>query len=145
MTDASFEKVTRSDKLLYGPRKLLLCGFPAGAQSKFLTLLGMIGFKDAPVVWARSEDADETLADLFARPDGSGQGEASDLPRAVIMAGITENELHALMAGCRKAGMKESLWAALTPTSETWTLRDLLSELQAERAAFKRKGKKRKK
>jgi hypothetical protein len=29
--------------------------------------------------------------------------------------------------------MQASLWAALTPTSETWTLKALLEELSAER------------
>jgi hypothetical protein len=39
MNDAKFEKVSRSDKTLYGPRKLLLCGFADAAQPKFLTVL----------------------------------------------------------------------------------------------------------
>jgi len=33
MTDGEFQKVSRTDKPLYGPRKLLLCGFAADAQS----------------------------------------------------------------------------------------------------------------
>ena len=49
------------------------------------------------------------------------------------MAGISENELHRLMTVCKKAGMRNALWAALTPTSETWTLAALLAELSAER------------
>jgi len=51
MTDDGFQKVDQSDSLLYGPRKLLLCGFPAHAQSKFMTLLKMIGLSEMPVVW----------------------------------------------------------------------------------------------
>ena len=35
MGDAAFEKVTTSDKPIYGPRKLMLCGFSSGAQSNF--------------------------------------------------------------------------------------------------------------
>jgi hypothetical protein len=45
MTEAGFEKISRSDDALYGPRKLLLCGFPAGAQSTFATLLEMVGIQ----------------------------------------------------------------------------------------------------
>jgi hypothetical protein len=41
------------------------------------------------------------------------------------------------MSGCRKSGMQQPLWATLTPTSETWLIRDLLKELAAERAAMK--------
>ncbi|MBI5895900.1 MAG: DUF3783 domain-containing protein, partial [Desulfobacterales bacterium] len=41
-----------------------------------------------------------------------------------------------LMSGCRQAGMRQALWAALTPTSESWPLGQLLKELSTERAAL---------
>jgi len=43
MTDAKFEKVSRTDQPLYGPRKLLLCGFSQSVQPNFNTLLELIG------------------------------------------------------------------------------------------------------
>lgn len=136
MVDATFEKVGLSDKPLYGSRKLLLCGFPAAAQAKFKTLLGMIGTGAVPLVWVGVQDVRETVGGLIARPDGSGEGVGSELPRAIIVAGLAENELHTLMAGCRQAGMRQPLWAVLTPTSESWPLGQLLNELAAERAAM---------
>ena len=136
MVDASFEKLGLTDRRLYGARKLLLCGFAAAAQSKFKTLLEMIGIREVPLMWGTAQDAKETLGELLSRPDGSGEGLDSDLPRAVIVAGLEESELHTLMSGCRQAGMRQALWAALTPTSETWSLGQLLKELSAERAAL---------
>jgi hypothetical protein len=136
MTDASFEKIGRSDKCLYGPRKLLLCGFPIDAQSKFKMLLDMLGLKNIPLVWTGEQDSETRLAELMQRADGSGEGIASGLPRAIILAGVAENELHQLMSGCRQAGMQKSLWATLTPTSEGWTLGALLTELAAENRAM---------
>jgi hypothetical protein len=73
---------------------------------------------------------------LFQRPDHSGEGTDSGLPRAVIMAGITQNELLRLMGTCKQAGMQPALWATLTPTSATWPLAALLAELAAERKAL---------
>ncbi len=35
MNEAKFEKVSQSDKPLYGPRKLLLCGFSQSVQPNF--------------------------------------------------------------------------------------------------------------
>jgi hypothetical protein len=136
MTEAGFEKISRSDDALYGPRKLLLCGFPAGAQSTFATLLEMVGIRNIGLVWATADQSSRTLAALMDEPDGFGGGTASDLPRAVIVAGISEKELHLLMSGCRKAKMQQALWATLTPTSTDWTLKDLLAELDAERQAL---------
>jgi hypothetical protein len=141
MPDAKFEKMTISDKALYGPCKLLLCGFPAGAQAKLNTVLDMAGLNAVPCVWVSRAQAGLLLSDLFQLPDGEGQGVSSDLPRAIIVAGITEKELIGLMAVCRKTGMKAALWATLTPTSENWSLTELLAELSAERRAMHKKNK----
>ncbi len=132
MTDATFEKVSRSEKNLYGPVKIVLCGFGPAAQPKFITLLKMLNMETIPLVWAAEAQLDETLVDLSAMPGGSGFGKESDLPRAIIVSGIMENQLHLLMGTCKKVGMKNALWAALTPTSETWPLKALLKELQRE-------------
>lgn len=136
MTNAGFEKVGNSGKRLYGERKLLLCGFAAAAQSKFKTLLEMIGIEHLPLVWAVSQDLDVPVSDLFERPEGSGENKDSSLPRSIIVAGLEEQELHLLMSGCKRAGMQQALWAVLTPTSEKWSLAALLNELAAERTAM---------
>ena len=137
MTDDGFQKVDQSDSLLYGPRKLLLCGFPAHAQSKFMTLLKIIGLSEMPVVWVTEDQADIHVAELVQLEDGAGTGSSSDLQRAIVMSGISQMELHLLMSGCRKSGMQQPLWATLTSTSETRPIRDLLKELAAEHAAMK--------
>ena len=136
MTDASFEKVTTSDQLLYGPRKLLLCGFQAEAQPKFETVLAMVSLQDVPKAWVSADQADEVVSALLGLADNSGVGISSKLPRAIVVAGISQNELIKLMTVCKQAGMQHALWATLTPTSETWTIRQLLAELTAERKAM---------
>ena len=139
MTDAKFEKVTRSDKALYGPRKLLLCGFPSAAQSKFDTVLEFSGLSSVPKVWVSEDQAEVVLSELLELGDAAGAGVSSSLPRAIIVAGIAEKEMIGLMTTCKKAGMTQALWATLTPTSENWTIRQLLMELAAEREAMQRK------
>ena len=134
----TFKKVTVSDKPMFGPRKLLLCGFPAEAQPKFRYLLEMVGMADLPAIWVDRGQADFLLKDLLDRADGTGEGVSSLLPRAIIVSGTTESELHALINACRQTGMKAALWATVTPTSETWTIEQLIIELEAERAAMKR-------
>jgi hypothetical protein len=139
MADAKFEKVTHSDRPFYGTRKMLICGFSAKAQIQFEKLLQMVDMTDLPVVWATSGQAGTRLSDLFAQPGNTGSGVSSTLPRAIVLSGITDNELHRLMDMARKTGMKPVLWAVLTPTSETWTLKSLLDELAAERRAMQQK------
>ena len=132
MTDAKFEKVSRTDQPLYGPRKLLLCGFSQSVQPNFNKLLELIGLSEIPKVWVTGDQAEIQVGDLVKLQDNTGFGVSSELPRAIIMAGITQSEMHALMSGCRKSKMKQALWATLTPTSETWTIQSLLTELAAE-------------
>ena len=139
MADNGFQKVDQSDNMLYGPRKLLLCGFAAEVQPKFITLLDMIGLSSIPLVWVTQDQADIHVAELVQLDDGAGAGASSELPRAIIMSGISQNELHTLMAGCRKSGMQQPLWATLTPTSETWPIKDLLKELAAEHRAMQQR------
>jgi len=136
--DAKFEKMTRSNTPLYGARKLLLCGFSGKAQEKFLTMLKMAGLADLDTVWASKASAEETVGGLMTLPAGTGRGKSSSLPRAAIAGGITEGQLQALMTLARKTGMKQTLWAVLTPTSETWPLGRLLDELAAEKQAMQK-------
>lgn len=133
---STFEKVSRSEKLLYGPRKLLLCGFGAEPRKKFNSLLGLVGLADVPRVWVATEQGAMALADLLELADGSGAETASALPRAVIVSGITEAQLISLMTVCKKSGMQTALWAVLTPVSEKWSVRQLLAELAREREAL---------
>lgn len=138
MTDATFEKVGRSEKCFYGPRKLLLCGFTVAAQTKFKALLSMLAMDDLPLTWCGMADGRETVGRLMKRPAGCGEGADSSLPRTIIVAGINENELHRMMAACKQSGMRQALWAVLTTTSETWPLDRLLEELAAERKFLNR-------
>jgi hypothetical protein len=133
---APFEKIERTDRCLYGPRKLLLCGFSSMAQSKFAALLQMLGIENLPLIWVSETQADKPIMDLLQYADGTGRHMDSHLDRAIIVAGIFEKELHQLMSGCRQTGMQSALWAALTPTSEQWTMERLLTELKAERTAM---------
>jgi len=139
MSDGTFEKVTRSEKALYGPRKLLLCGFAASMQANFAKVLEFTGLADLDVVWVATEQADAEIGQLMELGPGTGTGVDSSLPRAIVVAGLSENELHNLMNTCRASGMKSALWAVLTPVSEKWTLRQLLVELEAERTALQDK------
>jgi hypothetical protein len=137
MNDKStFSRVARSDNCLYGPRVLLVCGFTAEGQSAIIEMVQAAQIDSLAVIFATTTDLETNLGLLCERETYTGRSEPSRMPAALIMAGITEAELHHLMEGYRSAGLPWPLWATLTPTSETWALRALLKELAAERAAM---------
>jgi hypothetical protein len=134
---SSFSRVSRSSQALYGPRKLLICGFTPEGQTAVDDVIAAAAIQELPLIYARSSDLEILMADILSQVENTGRDEASRMPAAIIMSGITENELHQLISSYRHVGMPEPLWATLTPTSESWTLRQLLTELSAERQAMK--------
>ena len=99
----------------------------------------ILKLSEIPRIWVTEEHAGSLISEVLALADDTGLGVSSDLPRAIIMCGLTQNQLHMLMSGSREAGMKPPLWATLTPTSETWAVQDLLKELAAEHQAMQQR------
>ncbi|MFP4446372.1 MAG: DUF3783 domain-containing protein [Desulfosudaceae bacterium] len=139
MNGGTFQKVGQSEQRLYGPRAMLVCGFALSEQEAFADMLARQGLADVAVIAAAAAEENERLGDLLARPDRSGRGAAPGAARAVIMAGITEQELHQTLSAYRELGLARPLWATLTPHSENWTLAELLAELAEEHRAMEKK------
>jgi hypothetical protein len=139
-SDAKFEKIGKTERALYGPKKLLVCGFPADGRKLFAAAQKTAGVGAVETVWLDESHADHRLADLMEMPGGTDNEAASaaGLPRAVIVGGIAETQLRSLMTVAKKTGITNVLWAVLTPTSEQWTLARLLAELESERRAVQK-------
>jgi len=123
---------------MYGPRKLLVCGYVVEDQVPFLSFLETLGFKDLPVVFVTEKDIQLSLETLLNRGNNEGFGEASNMTRAVILSGFTQNDLHKLISGYRQYQLPRQLWATLTPISEKWPIAELLEELSKEAQAMKK-------
>ncbi len=139
MNQSSFNKVRNTNHRLYGPRTILVTGYLADEQPQLLDMLAKLMLTDLPVKFISEAMADRTIGKLATASESFGKGTPSNLPRAVIMSGITENELHQIMSAYRAANLPSQLWATLTPTSETWSVSVLLEELAAEKAAFEKR------
>jgi hypothetical protein len=139
VTENTFSRVEETDKRLYGPRKLLVCGYAAEDQAALRTMLAGLNLADLPLVFAATAQLEWHLKRLLELPAETGLKEESDMRRAVIMSGISEKELHMLLGGYRARGLPAQLWATLTPVTEAWPLRQLLDELAAEHEAMIRR------
>ena len=138
MEEATFEKIEQSEERMYGPKGIVVCGYPPSEHRFFLLFWEKAGFNDRPVVFAGTEDGARLLSDLLSSETASGIGEPSEMPRALILSGFTRNELHKIMSAYRYAGLPAQLWATLTPVSEHWTVAQLLEELRKEDESLKR-------
>ena len=139
MTDAKMTRVGSSECVMHGPRKLFVCGCQPLEQEAVCEMLEHEGVIGVDVVFCLPSDAETKMSELFALKHKSRIGDESRMPRATIMGGITEKELHRIMGAWRELGLPSQLWAVLTPTSEAWTLRQLITELQREKREMDRR------
>ena len=139
MSDGEFQKIQESDERMHGPKGILVCGYPPPEHRFFAMFMEKAGFSDRPIIFPTKEDTGRTLREVLGLASGSGIGEPADLPRAIIMSGFTQNEVHKIMHAYRQAGLPAQLWATLTPISENWLLADLLNELVKESTFLKGK------
>jgi len=131
-----FAKIGKTGKRMYGPGGLVVCGYPQEERADFIELIEEVDLGDIPIVFATSQDLETGMGDILRRENSSGIGGDSGMPRAVVMSGLTQNELHRLMTTYKRTGRPRQIWATLTPFSEEWTLKHLLQELQAEEGAM---------
>jgi len=131
-------KVGTSDQRMFGPRKVIVSGFPASEQPHFMEVLEKGEMLDIPVVFVTGDRVESLMSDVLELPAGTGLDQDSELDRAVILSGISENELHTMLRTYRARGLPAPLWATLTETSVAWPLSELLRELSSEREAFGR-------
>lgn len=134
--ESTFQPLGETDRELHGTSALIVCGFAATEQDELVDLTRVLGLRTVPIIFIVRGDGSKTLRELALLPDLTGQGGEIPVPRAVIMSGLTEKELHLLMNGYRATDLARPFWATVTPTSETWTIKALLSELVEERKAM---------
>jgi hypothetical protein len=138
MEEGTLEKVGQTEERMYGPKGILICGYPTSEHKFFLLFMEKAGFNDRPVIFVRTEDASKSLKELLSLPTAWGTEKLSHMARALILSGFTQNELHKIMSAYRWAELPRQLWATVTPVSENWTVGQLLEELQNEQEAFKK-------
>jgi hypothetical protein len=139
--NGDFTKVEKSSERMYGPTGIMVCGYMAEDRDDFLKLLDKAGLTGIRVVFATTHDLKIRVGEIFSHENMAGLKGESVMPRAVVMSGLTQNELHGLLGAYREAGYVRQIWATVTPFSEKWTLEQLLNELLAEDRAMQNKGK----
>lgn len=138
MDDGSFNKVEKSAKAMYGPRRILVCGYTKDEQTTFCSVLEKTELENIPLSFPGDIDGPRTLKAIMAEPEPDNRGHSA-LRRAVIMSGLTQEELHNLIGSHRESGLPYPLWASLTPVSESWALKDLLEALAQEARTMKQR------
>jgi len=113
--EGTFQRVEKTAEKMYGPRKLLVCGYLAKEQETFMTCVKETDLNDLPVVFIGEDEGDKLISEMLTWDNGHGTGEDSSLGRAVIMSGFFKEELHRLMKNYRESGMPGQLSGQRSP------------------------------
>ena len=135
--DGTFRAVGASDARMHGATAVLVSGFAVEEQKALRSLMDLNGLSDVPAVYIVAALLDHSLSELTRLPAESRAGETAELPRCVVMSGLTEKQLHALMDSYREASLPRPHWASVTPTSETWSIKQLLIQMLKESEAIR--------
>ena len=57
MSEGMFEKIQDSDERMYGPKAILVCGYPPPEHRFFAMFMEKAGFGDRPIIFPTTEDA----------------------------------------------------------------------------------------
>ncbi len=135
--DTTFRPVGESNAPMHGAAAVLLSGFEVEEQKAIRQLMDTSGLEKIPAIYIVEALLDNTLYELSRFPGEERAGETAKLPRAIVMSGLTEQQLHLLMDSYRKASFPRPLWATVTPTNEHWPVKRLLIELLKERESLR--------
>ncbi len=133
----TFRPVGDSNECMHGARAVLVSGFESEEQQAFRALMDGCALAEVPTVYIVEAFLEHSLFELTRMPTETRAGQTAQLPRAVVMSGLTENELHALMGAYRESALPRPHWATVTPASEQWQVKRLLIELLKESEALR--------
>jgi hypothetical protein len=133
----TFRPVGNSDERMHGATAVLVSGFEVEEQQAFRALMDANGLAEVPTIYIVEAFLEHSLFELVRMPTETRAGQTAKLPRAVIMSGLTEKDLHALMDAYRESGRAKPHWATVTPTTEQWPVKKVLIELLKESEALR--------
>ncbi|MFO7877296.1 MAG: hypothetical protein R6U55_12020, partial [Desulfovermiculus sp.] len=81
-----FQKVNAAAKRMYGPKVLLVCGYPQDEHEPFLSFLQKTKIADFPVVFAVQTDLERQVREIIDQDHKSGFMHSSPMPNIVFLA-----------------------------------------------------------
>ena len=138
--DAQFESLDQDDQPGVGPDALLLAGFDLDAVATVRDLMAQVGAPTHRVLRCSEAMLPMPLEEALNQTRPGKAVEPEQLPRAVILSGLSGRQIHAIIDHWKGTGLPRPIWASTTPNNLSFTVRDLLKELLAEQRAMAAQG-----
>mgnify|MGYP000870061606 CR=1 FL=1 len=136
MTDATFRKLDDSNQRGPGPRIILIGGFQANEVVLLKEFVDKTFTDKIRLRLCTANMLEKTLGDALSRPVEDNPAPPDKLPRFLLLSGMSNQEIHALINRYGSTGLPRPMFAATTPANMNFMLRQLLLELLQEHKAM---------
>jgi len=128
----TFKPIDASNEQRFGETAILLCGFAAQELKPIRDLLDALGIVDVKIIPCTEGMLAQTVGEALSDPAQGLPAPPEKLPRVMILSGLTNELLHALLNNYSATKLPRPIFAAATPESVKMPLKQLLVELLAE-------------
>lgn len=131
----SFQKINKTDSQTPEGREcILVYGFSGKDLQVLKGYSVMLGIRD--IVQIQQDMLDIKIKNILEDNIEKEQGEPGPKDRAIVFNAFSGQKLNTFIANFKSTGLIQPLLATVTATSIDWKFRDLVNELQRERAAI---------
>jgi Domain of unknown function (DUF3783) len=139
MSQAEFRRIDQDEGGPLGPDAVLLCGYSIEESRGISSLLGRIEASGHRVILCTEAMLGQTLAEALGTADEALPVPPDKLPRVIVLSGMTGEQVRALLDQYSALKLPRPIFATVTPTNRSFTVRDLLVDLLKEHRAVKAK------
>lgn len=131
----SFEKINKEEtQVPEGRECILVYGFSGKDLQVIKGYSLMVGVRD--IIEIKKDMLDIKVQDILEDTLTGQEGAPGPKDRAIVFNAFPGKKLNIFIANFKSTGISQPLLATVTPTSIGWKFRDLVEELQRERAAI---------
>ena len=122
---------------LPGPLAVLVCGYEAAERESLRVFLSVV-FVEPPGLRPVSAEAPErTVGEVLADPEDPAAPGCGQLPRVLLLAGCTLDEVRGVMEQWQASGLPRPIFAVATENNLGFPVRELVAHLLEEQRAMR--------
>lgn len=131
----SFQKIDKEEtQVPEGRECILIYGFIGKDLQVLKGYCAMVGVRD--IIEIKQDMLDIKMQDILEDNITTDEGEPGPKDRAIVFNAFSGKKLNIFIGNFKSTGLVQPLLATVTQTSIGWKYRDLVEELQKERAAI---------
>ena len=129
---STFEALGNGDEAAFGPPAALIYGLSGDEASRVGSLLERAGAPDHRVVGVTTTMGEWTVGRALGGDDGGQLLPVGKVPRVVLLSGLTDRQVNAVLDAYRTTDLPKPIFAVATPANLEFTVVGLLGDLMAE-------------